>query len=230
MYYLTANNKTSKELKFSIIKRPSIPCPKKKYNKSTEDGVDGDYYEDTGFLEDIEITVSCNFVSNNFNHDWRRIKRWINNIQDYTLKFSDDKDYFYKFKTVEINEDERIIKRIGKFTLKFVCDPYSYLEEGLDEFELPEYLENDYCISKPVFKVEGNGICTFIINGNITQFKVDEYLYIDSNGFIYKEIGKYLFTNALILNDFSDLFLIEGENTFSWSNGFTISMIPNYRE
>ena len=107
-YYIRFNDKTNKELKFSIIKRPSVPCATKKYNKTTLDGVDGDYYEDTKKYEDITISTDCNFVSRDFNKEWRRIRHWINNIEDDKLYLSDNREYFYKVKTATIKENERL--------------------------------------------------------------------------------------------------------------------------
>ena len=56
-------------------------------------GRNGKVYEDLKTYGDIIIPVEFNFIEydpNEFNERFRKIKRWVNNIKDEKLKFSDD--------------------------------------------------------------------------------------------------------------------------------------------
>ena len=234
-FEMVFNNKSNSELDFNIVKRPNIPAPKKKYIEEEQEGQDGKTIEDTGYYEDISIEVECNFVSNNpnkWNVYFRRIKNWINNIDDYKLSFSDDQGYFYMVKKAEISDSERSIKVLGKFKIKFTLDPYMYLESGLEEIELPRNIDNEYDVCKPEYRIEGLGICTLNINGVNIACNVDKdgLILNTSLGLAYKCSDKSFANNRILIDEWSDAFIKNGENTFSWTNGFNVYLTPNWRE
>ena len=86
------------------------------------------------YYKDIEVSISFNFVSkpSEWENDFRRIKRWINSGSEI-LKFSDDLEVCYKVKRVRIDTPERVLKRLGKFTVIFACSPYVYFSDGMEE-------------------------------------------------------------------------------------------------
>lgn len=230
------NRKTNKDLDFTITTRPNIPSPTPRYNEIDVDGADGKYIEKTDNYEDIEIEVSCSFNSKNsdkWNTYFRKIKRWLyDNNSDNILRFSDDQGYFYKVKKADIEDSERKIKILGTFKIKFVCDPYSYLDCGLDEIELPNNIDNDYEISKPQYRIEGNGTCMLNINGTSIACLVDnDGLILDTElGLCYKRSDKSFANNKVIIREWSDLFIKKAENTFSKTDGFNVYITPNWRE
>ena len=157
--------------------------------------------------------------------DFRIIKEWLLSKVNSKLKFSDDLEVYYRVNSVVIDTPERLIRRAGKFTVIFTCEPYVYYDE--DEFELGNYVYNDYLISKPIYKIMGEGYITIIINNKVIKANVGQELIIDTNkGLCYRE---GIVNNVALEGKYEDMYLLEGENTFSWNNGFKIYITPNLR-
>lgn len=237
MFDIYFNNFLDKDLNIKAIKRPSIPNPKRKYKTVTIEGSDGDLYIDEKCYEDITISVDYNFIDKrNFYEKCREIKRWINKIEKNKLVFSDDPGVFYKVKKVEISDNiERIYKIIGKFTVKFICDPYTYYANGEDPIILNNnmMLYNDYEITKPIWNIKGEGSITLTVNNNPVLINVGQDVTIDTE---YEECFKNDQMIKLVLKTgtFQDLYLQEGKNTISFSanTGGVITgmeLIPNWR-
>ncbi len=231
MYYFSLDDVKCTEKKFKVAKRPSFPTPQKNYEEYDLKGKNGKYYVDLGTYEDIVFEVECNYIELNINEwakKWRSIKKWIFKEHDY-LSFSDDGEYVYKIKKIEISENERRIKQSGEFTITFTCEAYSYLKEGIKEKNINDVLQNDYEISCPIYKVKGNGTCVLNVNGHQVSVIVDKSFNIDTQRQIaYNDQLNSL--NDKILVDYEDLYLIEGLNAISISNGFELKIIPNWRE
>ncbi len=230
MFYLIFNNKNSyTDMGVSIIKRPSIQSPTRNINKVEITGHDGDLYQDLGGYGDITITVSCNYVDrDNIKKSWRKIKSWINNIQDNKLIFSDDIDFYYKVKNVTLSQLTVTQKVLGNFTISFVCEAYSYDINGLNSIELKNNstLYNYLDTSKPLIKAYGEGVGTIIINNNSFTVDVGDYVYINSSlELTYKDLD----TLANLLTGEYPV-LTTGENTISWDSNITkIEIQPNWR-
>ena len=58
---------------------------------------------------------------------------------------SDDLEVYYRVNSVAIDTPERLIKRGGKFTATFTCEPYVYYDD--DEIELSNIFYNSCLIS-----------------------------------------------------------------------------------
>ncbi|OOM75503.1 distal tail protein Dit [Clostridium sp. BL-8] len=230
MYRMYFNLKYNTDLNFSIIKRPSIPSSEKSYTEIPIKGRDGKLYKEDN-LQDIEFTVECNFVSKNadvWQEQYRKIKRWINNIKDVRLNFSDDKGYYYKVCKASIDSLSRIYKRLGKFNIKFTVDPYQYINNN-EELILNAAMYNNWDVCQPAYRIVGNGKCILNINGNIVTCTVNSQLTIDTQfDKILESDGTYAIGKTDI-KEMQDLYLQEEENTFSWTNGFTIYITPNWR-
>lgn len=237
MFYVYFNNLIDRDLGIKAVKRPSIPTPKRKYETKTIKGQDGDLYIDTGAYEDITISIEYNFHDlDNFNEKCRQIKRWINKIQENKLKFSDDLEVFYRVKKVEIKDNiERTYKVLGKFTLEFVCEPYTYYCNGEDSIALYSgiTLENNYEIAKPTYIIKGEGNITLNINGNPVVINVGQEVVIDTK---YEECFKndQMIKLALTTGTYKNLYLSEGINTITYSVGSggnltSIEIIPYWR-
>lgn len=230
-FYLIFNNYNNLDLDFKITTRPSIPPPIRRLREVEIEGRDGLLYEDLGTYEDIEISVECNFVSaspESFNEDYRKIKKWLNNIKDNKLKFSDDLGYFYLVNKVAIDTPEKLIRRACKFNILFTCEPYMYLEEGKIQIPLQNNIYNYYELSKPSYIINGEGLITINANGNIIKANIGQKLIIDTNlGLCYRSDGSL--NNVAMTGKYKDLYLKEGENIFSFTSGFDIEIIPNWR-
>jgi predicted phage tail component-like protein len=182
------------------------------------------------FLDDINIEVEFNFISdkNKWNDTFRKAKSWINNFNENKLKFSDDLGYFYRVNKVEISTTERVYKKLGKFTVVFTCEPYMYLEDGTRAIELPMLLYNFYEKTQPIYIVEGEGFFSMQINRKTIKANVGQNLTIDTKlGLCYREDGTM--QNTALIGNYEDMYLQNGENTFSYTSGFKVSIVPNWR-
>lgn len=225
-YFIIFNNETNLDVNTMIEKRPSKPAPKMEYETVKVPGGRTLYIE-KGY-DDIEIPIEFNFISKDateWDTDFRIIKKWLLTSIDNKLKFSDDLDVYYRVNSVVIDTPERVIRKAGRFTVIFVCEPYVYIDE--DELELESCLYNDYLVSKPIYRIVGNGYLTLNINNKIIKANVGQELIIDTNkGLCYKD---GVINNVALEGKYEDMFLLEGENTFSWTNGFEIYITPNLR-
>lgn len=221
----------SKELGIAVSKRPSIPSPIRRYRETEVEGRNGRIYEDLETYDDIEITVEFNFFTRDpkeWNIKFRQIKKWINNIKDNKLKFSDDLSFFYLVNKATITSSERELRRHGKFQATFTCEPFMYLESGLDEMPIATTIYNDYEKTQPIYKITGEGLLTLTCNGKNVTANVGQNLIIDTKlGLSYRFDGAM--RNTDLTGHYIDLYLLEGDNTFSYTNGFTIEIIPNWR-
>ena len=230
MFYLIFNNKNSyRDLNLRIVKRPIIPAPIKNINKIKILGHDGDLYQNLGGYSDISIPVDFNFIDrDNIKKSWRKIKSWLNNIQDNKLIFSDDIEFYYKVKNITLSELTITKKVLGTFTVTFTCEAYSYDINGLNSIELKNNstLYNCLDISKPLIKAYGNGVGTITINNNNFTVYICDYIYIDSSlELAYKSL---IDPANLITGDYP--VLQNGENKISWDSNITkIEIQPNWR-
>ncbi|MDK0934317.1 phage tail family protein [Clostridium perfringens] len=213
----------------SIVRRSPAILANKNINVINRVGADGDLYEDLGGRKDIIIPVECNFISDNPKEVFRRVKHWLNNIEDNKLIFTDDPGWFYKVVNVEIGQMEVKFKRKGEFTINFTCRGWQYSLDG-DEFletENNTMLYNEYDLAKPLIYVEGNGEITITINNNKFKVMVKDYLYIDSE----LEIAYREKTDCLNIDDGDYPVLTYGENNISFTGNVSkIEMKPRWRE
>ena len=230
MFKMYFNLKYNTDLNFSIVKRPPIPSAIRSYTEKEIKGHDGKLYKEENY-SDIEFTVECNFISKNANtwqEEYRKIKRWISNIKDDKLSFSDDKGYYYKVCKGNLDSLERIYKRLGKFNVRFTVEPYQYINDN-EELTLSTTMYNNWDICQPVYRIIGNGNCVLNINGHIINCIVNGQLTINTQFDKILNADGSLAIGKTNIKKMQDLYLQEEENAFSWSNGFTISIIPNWR-
>ena len=225
--YLTIyNDITNLDVNVLVVKRPSKPSPEMEYQEVKVPG-GKTLYKEKGY-KDIEIPVSYNFLSkkpSDWDKDFRKIKQWLLSKGNNKLKFSDDLEVYYKVNKVTIDTPERIMKQLGKFDVTFTCDPYVYIDEG--ERELSTILYNNYLPSRPVYRIVGEGYLTLNINNKVIKANVGQELIIDTDkGLCYRE---GIINNVALEGKYEDMYLLEGENTFSWTNGFKIYILPNWR-
>ncbi|MDK0871158.1 phage tail family protein [Clostridium perfringens] len=213
----------------SIVRRSPAILANKNINVINRVGADGDLYEDLGGRKDIIIPVECNFVSDNVKEVFRRVKHWLNNIEDNKLIFTDDPGWFYKVVNVEIGQMEVKFKRKGEFTINFTCRGWQYSLDGDEFLEIENniMLYNEYDLAKPLIYVEGNGEITITINNNKFKVMVKDYLYIDSE----LEIAYREKTDCLNIDEGDYPVLTYGENNISFTGNVSkIEMKPRWRE
>lgn len=235
------NQSTLNDIKIKCVKRPNIPIPKRKTNTIKIPGRDGDVVEDEGAYEDIIIPIQFNFLDRtNFHNKLRLVRKWLLNITDNKLTFSDDPDYFYKVKIVNCDEIERQLKVFGYFEVKFTCDPFQYSYNGIETIKKMETnslitFYNDGYFSLPYIKLLGSyGIEPLTITLTTESAAIDILKDVSIDGYIeinseimdcYK--GTLNYNN--IMNGKFPIFA-PGKNTLTWSgNAIGIEVIPNWR-
>lgn len=226
-YFIIYNNKTNLDVNLLIKNRPTKPSPVMRYEEIEVPGGKTLYIE-KGY-SDIEISIVFNFVSkiDEWDKDFRKIKEWLLSKKDNKLIFSDDLEYFYKVKKVSIETPERILKKIGRFTVVFTCEAYSYELNGTNEVQINNSIYNGSMLTKPIYRIVGEGLLTLTINNNTIKANVGQELIIDTElGLCYRE---GIINNVALQGNYEDMYLIEGENTFNFSEGFKIYITPNWR-
>ena len=225
-YFILYNNKTNLDVNLSVVDRPSKPAPDMEYEEVKVPG-GKTLYREKGY-KDIPIQVTFNFLSkkpSEWDKDFRIIKQWLLSKVNNKLKFSDDLEVYYKVNKVTIDTPERIMKQLGKFDVTFTCEPYVYIDE--EEIELSTTLYNNYLVCKPIYRIVGEGYLTLNINNKVIKANVGQELIIDTDkGLCYRE---GIINNVALEGKYEDMYLLEGENTFSWTNGFKIYILPNWR-
>ena len=211
------------------VRRPSIPAPERRVTETEIEGRDGVLVEDGETWEPLVIPVEFNFMTapERWGETYRDAKKWL--LKDTgNLKFQDDPSCFYKVMFCRITESERTSRKIGRFTAEFTCDPYTYMISGLQEMDPSEMIFNYGEISKPIYKITGNGNCILTVNGKNMKATVEENLIIDTDLMIaYRKDGEM--KNTMIIGNYEDLYLQEGDNMVSITESFGLKIIPNWR-
>lgn len=230
MFYIGFNNKTTKDLGISVVKRPNIPIPERNVISKDIPGRNGSVTIDYKTYKDIIISVSLNFISKeNFNAKVLNISEWLLDIKDNKLIFSDNPDFYYKVKKIEFKNIERSLKKLGRFTVSFVCDPFKYCCDN-NEIDITKTVD----IISPAFVYESNPIITIFGNGNleitinnkkIQLENVEEYITIDSE---LKECYKNSSNlNYKMIGEFPKF--IRGKNNIDLGNSNKIKIQQNWR-
>lgn len=226
------------ELGLLVKERPSVPAPAKRIQTVRVAGRDGDLIIDEGLYDSIVIPIKFNFMAkrpDEWMETFREAKRWLQGHGN--LYFSDDIDWFFIARYVQITDTERTSRRLGNFTAEFTCDPYMYHRSGQASIDLESggELYNPWSLSHPAYFINGIGEGTLTVNGNEVQFISSSpspiasgYLRIDTN--LMRTSG-YAGNpaNKAISGNYEDLYLNPGRNTVSISSGFTVSVTPNWR-
>ena len=91
-----------------------------------------------------------------------------------------------------------------------MCIRDRYIDE--EEMELSEIIYNDYLISKPIYRIVGEGYLTLNINNKIIKANVGQELIIDTEkGLCYRE---GIVNNVALEGKYEDMYLLEGEDVY----------------
>lgn len=228
MFYMTFNGQSTNEYGVKVTTRPNIPAPIMRGEYIDIAGRDGSLFQTDGTYENIEIDVALNFLrtQNSVGDLFRRVKAWINGAG--ILRFSDDTDIFYKVKYSGISSATRRSRYGEDLIATFICEPYQYYNAGTAEITPGGALLNPGFTAHPIYKITGSGTATLTVNGNTFTAVIAQNIVIDTDLMVsYREGGALV--NSDVTGDYDDLYLKPGENTISLSNGFSLSVIPNYR-
>ena len=228
MYDIEFNGKSGRDFCVIPARRPSVPAPILRVTETEIPGMDGTLTEIDGTYGNIVIPVEFNFLvqSNKWMDAFRKAKKWLTGSGKLIL--GDDQSFFYKVIYCNITDTERTSRRLGNFTAEFTCYPYAFLIDGQREFDPEDAMYNPYMLSKPIYKIAGSGSCNLVINGNTMKVTVNQEITIDSEKMIaYNQ--EMVNQSNLLSGDYEELYLLEGANTINISEGFSLSVIPNWR-
>jgi len=241
MFDIIYNGHTAREFGVAITTRPSIPAPEKRGEWVEVGGRSGSILVTDDTYENIEIEIAMNFIAprDRINQQFRRVKQWIQGVEHDVaegineLRFSDDRGVFYKVKYAQVTEFARRTWRGADLVATFVCDPYTYLEEGLNEITMTAAKSNPGVNCCPIYHITGgnNTAGVLTVNSNTFNFTGKTAgIYLDTeNGRAYTAAGVKL--DDTVFGDYSEIQLRHGDNTISVSPGatFTVKVIPNWR-
>ncbi|MGU8448517.1 distal tail protein Dit [Clostridium perfringens] len=217
MFYVTFNNTNTVDLDIKAIKRHSVPITSFKYKEDEAEGINGKYITEYENVEDIEIIVSFNFLYSNdddFNYKKRLIKKWLRKVNDNKLSFSEDEDYYYKVKRLEVSNIEREIG-IANFEVSFICEGYEYSASGcrLIKINKNHVVFNTGVKSLPILRVVGEGNTTITFNDKSFSLNVGQEVIVNSEEELCYKDGR------IVTNIMSGKFpyLNEGKNTINWT-------------
>ncbi len=230
-YDLEYANATAAEHHIKIMDRPNIPAPVINRTEIKIPGRDGILYLGEKTVDDISINVQMDFQGKR--QEWfehiRGAKAWLLQGGIHKLKFSDDPEYFYRVKKVELSEIEREFRMIGRFTATFFCSGYHYLESGDKKHSIDDVKYNPYHTSHPSYTIQGEGVCSLKVNGKTMAVQnVGQNVTIDTERMIaYRTDGTL--ANTSVMGDYEDLYLNQGYNEIEVTDGFEVEIVPNWR-
>lgn len=226
MFYIDFNGHKNTDYGLVVTTRPSIPAPLPRGEYVQIAGRDGELLITDNTYANITIQVQLNYVNhpNKLGESFRRAKAWLKG--GGKLKMGDDHDVFYRVKASAISEHSRRGYFGSDFVAEFICDPYTYMENGTEPIQ-PGTIYNPYDTSHPIYKIYGEGTVTLTVNDRTVEANVGQNLTIDTDLFMaYREDGTL--SNVSVTGDYNDLWLVNGDNTVSVSGG-TLEIIPNWR-
>ena len=228
-YSITYNDKNSWEMRIPVKWRPSIPAPELEQDLVEIPGRDGAMTSRIKRYLPIVIPIEMNFMESEdrWAEAYRRAKRWLRGSG--RLEQSDDDEWFFKVLKVQIIDSERTSKKIGGFTAEFTCDPYQYRKDGARAYNIGSVINNLYDECHPIYVITGTGTATLTVNGHTMSIGVSGKAYIDTDLQIaYDNTDQLINTSAV--GDYEELYLQEGANTITISEGFSLKVIPNWRQ
>lgn len=231
MYDIRFKDETCEMHGTFIRQRPNISVPQEEVEKFRVAGRDG-ILTGRRYRPPMDIYIPMNFrVYKEFEERWadrfRDLRRWLCGSGE--LIQSDDQNYFLKVLNVQIEESERIIKKYGRFTAHFTCDPYFYRIDGRNEYSITDerILYNRFDESHPSYVFTGSsGTRTLTVNGHEVSITINGKTIVDTDRMITYTTADMKLRNTRLTGDYEDLYLLPGDNTIE---GTGVTVIPNWR-
>lgn len=229
MYDINYNGKSGMQQGFIVERRPSVPAPVRRVTETEIPGMDGVLTESDDTYEAITIPIEFNFLvsKNKWMSAFRDAKKWLSGSG--WLALGDDQEYLYKVYSCAITDAERPSWRLGRFTAEFKCHPYTFLKSGQQAYQASDVLYNPCEVSHPRYIISGNGTFHLTVNGNEMQGTINQQITVDTELMMaYNAVG--VNQNNLLTGDYEGLYLLPGTNTIVITDGFSLSVVPNWRE
>lgn len=214
-----------------IRQRPNITVPVEEVEQYRVAGRDG-VLTGRRYISPMDLYIPMNFrVYKEFDEEWparfRDLRTWLHGPGE--LIQSDDDRYYLKVLNVQIEESERIIKKYGRFSAHFTCDPYFYRVDGKEQYAIddPRILYNPYEECHPVYVFTGTaGARTLTVNGTSVTVTVSGNIVVDTDRMITYRKADMKPSNTRLSGDYEALYLVPGANTIE---GTGVKIIPNWR-
>lgn len=211
-------------------KYPSIPAAQERIEEVAVPGMSGVLHIRKKCFEKTEIPIEFNYIGKEelWNEKWRQAKEWLSAL-NAELSLGDDANHFYRVSKVILGTNERVSRRIGRFVATFVTkDGLSYLQQGNHAVDCSEVKYNPGVFSQPIYKITGEGVCTLSVNDKSMIANVSGNIVIDTELMLaYREDGTS--QNTAVKGNYEDLYLQEGDNVITVSEGFECKVIPRWR-
>lgn len=223
IYDVQFNDQTASSLGLLLYDYPAFSGAKKNYTTSAVSGRLGELVGLDQYKTNLEISCTFSVLHKMFVHKIREVKKWLSGTGK--LRFSDAPDSFYKVWKVNYGAIERELRDYGCFTITFICTPYEFLDSGQIEVDKVPY--NAYCLSRPVYKIQGSGSCILAVNGKGMTATINQNLTIDTERMLaYRDDGTI--HNTDVNGNYEDLYLPPGINEISITAGFDLIIVPNW--
>lgn len=222
------DGKKNMELRLHVAELINIPAAKRNIEEKIMIGRTP-LHIDNGITGQTTIQIAFNYIGDaeEWGKYWRNARKWLS-AKNTKLKILSDKDFYRKVYHVELEQNERATARIGKFNANFVCDPYEYAVSGVGRYNAEDVRMNLYSECAPVYFIHGEGTCTLNVNGNKMIANIGQNITIDTERRIsYRTDGTIM--NTSVSGDYEGLYLQEGVNDISISQGFELEIVPNWR-
>ena len=224
------NNMLGSSIKVRPTKYPSIPAAVERISEVTIPGRDGVLKIKTGKYESTQIPIEFNYIGKEelWNERWRKVKQWLS-ATNAELSIADDSEFYYRISRVILDTNERVSRRIGKFTATFVTkDGLSYYKSGKSRMSIEDVKYNPGIASQPIYIIIGEGLCELTVNGKTMKANVSKDIVINTELMISYHLDNTS-QNTAVSGDYEKLYLQEGNNDISVTDGFECKIIPNWR-
>jgi len=231
-YDMAFNGATSRSYNIFFYDYPEFTYAQDRQESISISGRNGDIF--TGDKSYGNLEINCTFgILATTQREWdlalRACKKWLRGKVDNKLIFSYNEDYYYLVKKVVVQNHTRELGRFGTISVTFYCYPCEYVIGGDSFQDIRGSLYNAHGESHPTYYIEGEGVCTLIVNDNKVTANVGQNLTINTELQIaYRQDGTE--NNTAITGDYENLYLMPGSNTIGITSGFQLKVAPMWSE
>lgn len=215
--YIKINGVSSHTINVWVDTPPVPPMARQKYTVWTsKNDIQGTTADNV--YEDITYAVTM-YVFKDENYNNTEIYSFFSAAE--TLEISRVPEFYYKIKQVAVDASEDYDGNRIRYTVTFKLSPFRYSIENpaitLAKNDIVTNKGTRY--SKPLYRIEGSGDISLIVNGESLQIKdVSEVVNIDCERLvIYDDAGN----NFLPKSNGKLPFLASGENLITWFGNVT---------
>ena len=220
---ISYNNQSGASFGVFLYDYPVFSGGARNYTTTSVPGRRGQLVSTDNYQENIQIACTFSVISEELLPSMRSLKKWLCGTGQLTL--NEEPDLFYKVLKIVPGDIEREIRKYGRFSVTFFCDPYAYTLEGQNEVDSIFY--NPYDLSHPIYTITGNGTCTLTVNGQSITVNVGQQVTIDTDRMLtYRSDGTL--QNSALTGDYESLYFPSGEINIQISAGFSVSIVPNW--